>query len=262
MGVKILLGVNVTSVREEDNVLTDIEVWQSSGHTFMPCHSLVLSAGPWSDRLLKQLFPSTRIHIPFDIDSTSGNHLVLKIPGYEGERPHCDLIFLEGVIGQIFDISDYVEGSLYVGGYIARAEELPETVMEVKPQKDCIRKMKVIAMDFLASSDASDIDVLEVGRAYRPFLTIKRPIIAKAALHELFDKPEEKPAKGRAQIGGVFFNVGHGSDGITLSLGSGKVMSELIRNGRSTTDISGLTIPAGEAHSYVDSLSYLSKDSQ
>ena len=131
--MKVLLGANAVSVREKDNVLTDIEIGQSSGHSIMPCHSLVLSAGPWSDRLLKQLFPSSRIHIPFDINSTSGNHLVLKLPGYKGGRPHYDQIFLEGVIGQKVDVSDFIEGSLYVGGYIAKAEELPETVMEVKP---------------------------------------------------------------------------------------------------------------------------------
>ena len=196
LGVKILLGANVTSVREEDNVLTDIEIRQSSGHSIMPCHSLVLSAGPWSDRLLKQLFPSSRIHIPFDIDSTSGNHLVLKIPGYEGGRSHCDQIFLEGVIGQKVDISDFIEGSLYVGGYIAKAEQLPETVMEVKPQEDSVREMKMIAMGFLASSNNSDIEVLDVGRAYRPFLTMRRPIIAKAALHELLDNPRRHLLKG------------------------------------------------------------------
>ncbi|KAL8895871.1 MAG: hypothetical protein Q9207_007971 [Kuettlingeria erythrocarpa] len=163
---------------------------------------------------------------------TSGNHLVLRIPGYEGGRPHCDQIFLEGIIGQKVDISDFQEGSLYVGGYITKAEELPETVMEVKPQEDSVHEMKTIAMDFLACANKSDIEVLDVGRAYRPFLTMGRPVIAKAALHELLNKPQEVPAKGNAQTGGVFFNVGHGSDGITLGPGSGKVMSELIRTAR------------------------------
>ena len=43
--------------------------------------------------------------------------------------------------------------------------------------------------------------------------------------------------------GGVYLNVGHGRDGITLGPGSGKVMSELIERGRSeSADISGLGI--------------------
>ena len=86
-------------------------------------------------------------------------------------------------------------------------------------------------MDFLAPSNNSLIEVLNVGRAYRPFLTMRRPIIAKVALHELLNKPKKTLAKGSARTGGVFFNVGHGSSGITLGPGSGKVMSELIQNG-------------------------------
>lgn len=43
--------------------------------------------------------------------------------------------------------------------------------------------------------------------------------------------------------GGVFLNVRHGRDGITLGPGSGLVMSELIRGLSPSANITGLGLP-------------------
>ena len=88
----------------------------------------------------------------------------------------------------------------------------------------------------LAKSVLGDMEVLKEGRAYRPCLDHERPIIARIPLHELLGVTRQDGIEGReVEGGGVYLNVGHGRDGITLGPGSGKVMSELIERGRSVS---------------------------
>ena len=141
------------------------------------------------------------------------------------------------------DISSRPDGTLYIGGSLSAQEALPDTTTDVHTQLQYVRKMERLVASVLDCS-MDDIKVLEVGRAYRPCLEHGRPIVSQVPLDELLGMTCRDPIeRSEVKRGGVYLNVGHGCDGITLGPGSGKVMSELIEGGQSmSADISGLGI--------------------
>lgn len=207
----------------------------------MKFNNLVIAAGPWSQRVLSILFPASEISIPFQLAHAAGNHLRVAAPYWKPEDDNlgCQQLYLSGVLGSPLDISSFLGGTLYVGGYGAASEELPEFAHEVHAQPDAIVAMKNLCERVLNLPETEEVTVISAGRCYRPVLTIGRPIIAKLPLEQLL-----AGRKVPKNIAGAFYlNTGHGSDGITLGPGSGKVMSDLIYGRKPTINISGLGMP-------------------
>ncbi|KAI0100588.1 hypothetical protein GGR51DRAFT_575271 [Nemania sp. FL0031] len=269
MGAKILLNLQVTSVtlkagapssvvveQEHETLIGIVSKEQALQQQKMnsqriSCNNLVIAAGPWSQRVFKSLFPDSVINIPFDQDSKSGNSLLLKLPGYRNNRGYCDQVYLKDLIGKKVDLSDYLDGYIYLGGYLAGAEPLPEKVTDVKPQRKYIDEMLRTARKFLVAPGNEGVLIVAGGRAYRPVLSIDRPIITKVP-PKLLALGEIGGEQTRA-TGGVFLNVGHGSDGMTLGPGSGLVMSELIQGIPTSADITRLGLPIDKGRCSVSS---------
>ena len=245
MGVQILLDATITDVGVNRDSLESVHIAHKRQGRTLKCHSLVIAAGPWSEAVLSGLFPDSRVRIPSSKQPSSGNYIVAKVPGWDGgqDAKVCHQIYLEGLLRYKVDVSSRPDGTLYIGGSLSAQEELPETTTDVHPQSNYVRMMrKLVAQALGCSSD--DVEILEEGRAYRPCLEYGRPIIAQIPLDNLLCMEHRDPFQGKeVKRGGVYLNVGHGCDGITLGPGSGKVMSELIERGRSTSaDISGLGV--------------------
>lgn len=245
MGVRILLDATVTDVRVKYGCLKSVAITHAETETIIGCRSLVIAAGPWSERVLSGLFPDSQVRIPSGKQPNSGNYIVLKAPRWDGSHDTrlCHQIYLEGFIGHQVDISSRPDGTLYIGGSLSAQEALPETTTDVQPQVKYVCQMKrLVARVLDCSSD--DLEILEFGRAYRPCLEQERPIVAQVPLDELLGMTHPNLLDQRkVERGGVYLNVGHGRDGITLGPGSGKVMSELIEGYQSmSADISGLGI--------------------
>jgi glycine/D-amino acid oxidase-like deaminating enzyme len=222
----------------------------------MKCTNLVISAGPWSDRVFKLLFPFAKVKIPLNVSGASGNHLLIRTPHWKPSDDDfgCDQVYLDNVIvgGARLDVSTLLGGTMYVGGYGADPEELPALATQVQPQPNAVKAMKELVAGFLNLGEGESVEVLKEGRAYRPKVAVGRPIIAKLPPKLLFGENaakvgDEDNHSASAHIdvyGGVFVNTGHNRDGVTLGPGSGKVMAELIRGVKTSVDISGLGLPA------------------
>ena len=245
MGVQILLDTTITGVGMDHGSLKTVSIAYNQKRRTLECHSLVIAAGPWSEIVLNGLFPDSRVRIPTSEEPSSGNYLIVKVPGWAGgqDTAVCHQLYLEGLLGQKVDISSRPDGTLYVGGSLSAQEGLPETAANVHHQPEYVHQMRRL-VERVFSCSSEDVEVLEVGRAYRPFLEHGRPIVAQVPLDELLGTTHRRSFERReVGRGGVYLNVGHGCDGITLGPGSGKVMSELIEEGRSmSADISGLGI--------------------
>ncbi len=236
MGVQILLDTTITSVEVTHGSLKSVTIACNKKRGTLDCRSLVIAAGPWSESVLSGLFPDSRVRIPSNKQSSSGNYMIVKVPGWDGTQDTrvCHQIYLEDLFGLKVDISSRPDGTLYIGGTLSAQEELPETSTDVRPQPKYVREMKKLVESVLRCS-SDDIEILETGRAYRPCLEHGRPIVARIPLDDLLGMRYRDRTEGREveQGGGVYLNVGHGFDGITLGPGSGKVMSELIERGES-----------------------------
>lgn len=54
--------------------------------------------------------------------------------------------------------------------------------------------------------------------------------------------PDGPPLLGASGIDGLWLNVGHGSTGWAMSMGSGKVLADLVTGREPEIDLSGLTL--------------------
>ena len=245
MGVRILLGTTVTGVSMHHGSLKSVVITDKKGITVLDCHSLVIAAGPWSGSVLSGLFPKSRVRVPFNRHCNSGNYLLVKIPEWKGCRESgiCHQIYFKGPLSHDVNISSRPDGTLYIGESFSAQNELPATVSDVQYKSNDARTMKTTTERALGLS-SHDVVLLDAGRAYRPCLDRGRPIITQVSVAELLGTTYRSSTDGReAERSGVYLNVGHGYDGITLGPGSGKVMSELIEGLQATSaDISGLAI--------------------
>lgn len=243
MGVQILLDATITDVGVNHGCLESVTITRLGEFQTLECQSLVIAAGPWSEGVLNGLFPNSRVRIQSSKQTSSGNYIVVKVPSWDSHQDTrvCHQIYLEDLLGCKADISSRPDGTLYICGSLSAEEELPGTSSDVEPQADHVYQMqRLVEMELGWSS--GDVEILEGGRAYRPCLEHGGPIVAHIPLDDLLGMTHRDPGEeGDVEQGGVFLNVGHGRDGITLGPGSGKVMSELIEGVRSiSADISGL----------------------
>ncbi|KAH7320757.1 FAD dependent oxidoreductase [Stachybotrys elegans] len=266
LGVNFAFSSNVTSIALDtaSQRFKSVQVQQPDGTSrTLPCDALVIAAGPWSDRVFSSLFPSARIKLPFHIEGSAGHHFRVRTPGWTPWDTHdvgSQQVFPGNVMpgNDSLDITSFPNGQLYVGGYGAIPEPLPDLADAVEPQPSKIQAMVQLTRQFLGVPQDQVLEISDVGRAYRPRAVPNHPIITKIDWDLLgVDKPaagqfssqipmvaSDKSTTGcTGVVGGLFINTGHHSDGLTLSLGSGKVMGELLLGREPSVDISGLGLP-------------------
>ncbi|KAL6713618.1 hypothetical protein ACLMJK_009083 [Lecanora helva] len=242
--VRIYLDASVSGVHMDGGSLKSINIAQGKSILKVNCHSLVIAAGPWSERVIGELFPLAQLGLTSDFCSSSGNFLILNTPGIVNQESTecCHQFHLEGLIGRKVDISSRSDGTLYVGGSVADNEELPEVSTDVQPQPQCLREMLDLVAMFL-NWNSRESKILDRGRAYRPFLNSKAPVVCRVAAHKLMGTTCRVKSTQHASSGGIFLATGHGRDGIALGPGTGKIMSELILGYENpSVDISGLSL--------------------
>jgi len=187
--------------------------------------------------------------------TSAGNHFRVRTPGWkpEDDQKGSQQVFFQSEVPgrQGLDITSFPGGELYVGGWGAAPEELPELAEDVHAQPGEIEGMKESVKGYLRVPEGEELDVFAVGRCYRPLAEFGHPIVTKVNWellgmdNESQDRPlsseqEDGLQDNRFGLGGLFLNTAHFDDGVTLSLGSGKVMSELLLGLSPSVDISGL----------------------
>jgi glycine/D-amino acid oxidase-like deaminating enzyme len=112
----------------------------------------------------------------------------------------------------------------------------------MKPEKcQALRDAAVVLMGKLESEstgereikNVDDLDILQEGLCFRPWTKAGIPIVSKISEGILGDK-------AAIPSGGVFAAVAHGPWGISLSLGTGKVVAEMVAGKTPSADVSGL----------------------
>ena len=231
---------------------------ESSDHV-IPCNSIVIAAGPWTDRVFMTLFPAARLKVPMNATNSAGNHILVRNPRWKSsdDKNSTSQVFLNDILpgSDGLDITAFVGGNLYVGGYGATPEPLPDHADSVEAQPDKVNAMVELTRKYLCLGLHEKLEVLNTGRCYRPLAIPNKPIITKVKWDLLGDISPQTPCSIVRQyiaphedldyqsspvIGGLYINTGHNSDGVTLAPGSGKVMSELLLGRTPSADISRL----------------------
>jgi glycine/D-amino acid oxidase-like deaminating enzyme len=126
---------------------------------------------------------------------------------------------------------------IYIAGLNSSSIPLPNLATDSKIDPMSIGNLKKTAKRLLGTKlDAEDLEIVREGLCFRPATKKGVPIIARIP-----DKKLGAGMKTRGGIeGGIFLAAGHGPWGISNSLGTGKVMAEMMMGKKTSVDISGL----------------------
>ncbi|KAL8788878.1 MAG: hypothetical protein Q9195_007092 [Heterodermia aff. obscurata] len=236
-GVEIRLNEKATSVdlNKTDEALS-LGVIDGKGNALnLQCNHLVLAAGPWSPALFNQLFPKSSVKIEAVI--SAGEWFVFENPESFTEKSIAGVYFND-IVGQKLEFAGRNDNTIWTTGEKSEVGEVPSLGDIPKPDPSKLAKLRAYADMFLkhphTDGGQQGLRVLRHGRSYRPATWNSLPVIAGIPSCSLNTK-ESGHAGAR-----VFINSGHGSYGVTLSMGSGKLMSQMILNKRLDVDISKL----------------------
>lgn len=248
----------------DTNAISAVKVLNSVSQTesVIPCTNLVICAGPWTSQVFKSLFPSAKLRL--NVSALAGYSLVLRSPRhtlsherdtYKG-RSHAVFTTHPRSCGFCPEVFSREGAEIYIAGLNSSDIPLPaqaEGSREIMDKQE-IQKLKAVAVRLMgklaegnleASDDIPNVDDLEVlreGLCFRPVTTSGRPVISRISEDLLgMDVKTESSRTGREK-GGVFVATGHGPWGITLSLGTGKVVADMVDGVKTSADVSGLSV--------------------
>ena len=190
--------------------------------------------------------------------------MVLKSPRWAAEASNTNAlsshaVFTSDPAGFSPEFFSRTGGEIWFGGLNSSTLPLPPDAGKITPDPKAIEKLMVVAKKLLGIPEAVDeLEVLREGLCFRPVSQSGEPFISRVADDQLGGGMKTRPGGD----GGVFVSAGHGPwgkfpvllsnlqkllkliqvAGITHSLGTGKVLSELVDSLETSCDISDLKI--------------------
>ncbi|KAH7310953.1 hypothetical protein BKA65DRAFT_558782 [Rhexocercosporidium sp. MPI-PUGE-AT-0058] len=232
LGVKFILNSVVTSLERDDSAhrFTSATVQSKEpapSTQTIPCSSVAIAAGPWSDRVFSHLFPSARCKLRMNTTRSAGNHFLARIPHWKpsDDDKGINKVFLNDAIQgpNGLDITSFLGGTLYVGGHGAKPETLSDRADSIEAQPEEIAEMAKLTRTFLRLEADQELKIINTGRCYRPLALPNRPIITKVPWPLLSSEVRQPVEPERVSTNcpglfrdGLFINLGHNSDGVTL----------------------------------------------
>ncbi|KGO39193.1 FAD dependent oxidoreductase [Penicillium expansum] len=257
-GVKLHNPAQATAViKDGKDMITGVKIvsLDSKKESIIPCTNLVLSMGPWTPRALRDLFPSSQVL--FDISPLAGYSLVVRSPRYTMEhernvyRGSSHAVFTTHPPSCGFSAEIFLRegGEIYIAGLNNPTMKLPSCAGDTSQLFDPseMQKLKDVAVRLMGdlpkgtkeatdeTSNTDDLEIIREGLCFRPVGDNGIPTIGRVGDHSL----------GGVKVnpkGGVFIAAGHGAWGISLCLGTGKVVSEMIKKQKLSVDVSGLAV--------------------
>lgn len=254
-GVKLHHPARAVSVVTDQGTITGVKIvdFNTQKETTIPCTNLIVSAGPWTPQVFQEIFPSSEVSLP--IGPLAGYSLVLRSPRYtlehervtHGGKSHAIFTTHPDSCGFCPEIFSREGGEIYIAGLNSWDIPLPSHAEgsrdvfdpnEIARLKDVsVRLMGKLADGSAESTDdvpnVDDLEIVREGLCFRPVTSRGTPLVSKVEEHSL---------GGVRARGGVYVAAGHGPWGISLSLGTGKVVAEMVQGVRTSADISGLAV--------------------
>lgn len=250
---------------------------ETETETDVPCTRLLIAAGAWSPQVFAALFPDATI-AALPISSLAGHSIVVRSPrwagigagaragaraekekntvnkgegegeGGGGEGCHAVFTTAPDVPGYAPELFSRPNGHIFVGGLNSATEPLPPlpTDARARIRRGAVEQLRGTARLLLVgrppdTSDDDDDDNLEVireGLCFRPATARGTPILDRVPDAWLGGGSKVRTRPGAE--GGVYVAAGHGPWGISLGLGTGMVMAEMMQGRGASADVSGL----------------------
>ncbi|TKA64264.1 hypothetical protein B0A49_05357 [Cryomyces minteri] len=240
-GVQLHHPARVISVSKDirDN-LASVRLLSSDGtETDIPCTRLLIAAGAWTPRAFGTLFPSATLTLP--VSQLAGHSLVVRSPRWSAahEEKGCHAVFATDSAGFSPEIFSRIGGEIYVAGLNDSGIPLPDLPTDARIDAEEVHRLKEVATRLLGIPSAEDdLEVVREGLCFRPVTPRGQPILSRIPDAQLGDR---YATRGGGE-GGVFVAAGHGPWGISHSLGTGKVMAEMLEGLPTSANVRGLAL--------------------
>jgi glycine/D-amino acid oxidase-like deaminating enzyme len=241
--------VSVTKDMREEIASIRILNTETHSETDLPCTKVLIAAGAWSPQVFSTLFPRAKKKLP--ISSLAGHSLVLRSPRWRKEHQEmgCHAIFTTDEEGYSPEIFSRLGEEIYIAGLNSSSLALPDLATASVVDENAVNKLMRTSKRLLGVVDlkadelkvdelkvdgpkVDDLEVLRKGLCFRPVTNRGTPFLTRIPDNILSDVR----IRGAGE-GGVWLAAGHGPWGISLSLGSGKVMAEMIQGKPPSVDI-------------------------
>lgn len=239
-GVKVYQPARVVSVAKDSRgELAGVRIEKEGEEVDVPCSRVVITAGPWTPKVFQELFPHAHVKIP--ISPLAGHSLLLRSPRWTAamEDKGCHAVFATDTIGYSPELFSRLGEELYIAGLNSMTIPLTDESKLPEANPEDIETLKRTATRMLALPGAeNDLQILREGLCFRPVTSSGRPIISRI--------PDNKLGDGMATRadfeGGVYVAAGHGAWGISQSLGTGKVLTEMMDGLPMSANIKALSL--------------------
>ncbi|KAG9022835.1 hypothetical protein FS837_006124 [Tulasnella sp. UAMH 9824] len=229
-GVQISIAT-VTELHDKGNGTREVvAVDDNGGRITFIATDVIFAAGPWTGRLAKQLLGDKAGPAAYVQPSNCSNSIIIRpTSGSSPVSGHALFTVLKlpsGVFGEP-EVYPRPDGSVYIcGGGSSTDDPLPEKCKEVKATDELVQKLKNYAA--FVSPDFLDVD----GK--------KATLEAEQACYRPNSEKTGDPIIGKFGEG-LWIASGHQVWGINNGPGTGKVLAELMLDGKATSaDISAL----------------------
>jgi glycine/D-amino acid oxidase-like deaminating enzyme len=247
-GVQIHHPAQVISLNKDDaGTVVGVNLVSDGGNVpgEITCMNVVLASGAWTPSAFKKVFPDSTISIP--ISPLAGYSLLIKSPRHsllEEERygrSHAIFSAPTRTYSWAPEIFSRRGGDIYIAGLNDPTLPLPEQATGTTTNDESIAEVIKVAVQLMGRAKSkgdmiaeNDLEVTREALCFRPVTKRGTPIITKVSDGLLGNGTKSPPD------GGVFIAAGHGPWGISLSLGTGKVVAEMIQGTKTSANISRL----------------------
>lgn len=172
----------------------------------------------------------------------AGDWIVCRNPCPTAQRTVAYVSF-EAIVGEKMEFAARNDGTIWVCGRKDYTAPLPLPGQTAKPNQEMIEELLGRARKWLNSKcrclekHANELQLVSKGRAFRPATKSGLPVISEVTPSDLTGDLTIS-AQSSKSSSGAFVCWGHGSYGLTLGMGTGKLMGQIICGEKPDLDLS------------------------
>ncbi|KAI4121852.1 MAG: hypothetical protein LQ338_006133 [Usnochroma carphineum] len=156
---------------------------------------------------------------------------------FENSQPDSEIAatYFDDIVDHKLEFAGRNDHTIWATGEKSTIGTVPDVGEVPHPDPASLAKLKAYS-DIFLKHPHGELRAITQGRSYRPENQKQLPVIAAI--------PSSKLSRARCCDGkpSVYINSGHGSYGVTLGMGSGKIMSQMVLGEEPDVDVSKLGV--------------------
>lgn len=251
LGVNIRTGLRIKAVELSDGntvqAVTCSKIDEGSSEQSplrIECGRVLLACGPWTPKVFGTLFPSSPIRLRWV--TNAGDWILCKNPCMKTQST-VGFVSFAPLLGEKIEFAARNDGTVWACGRRNIDADLPSPDLLGEPDEKLINELIDHARGWLnwnctcdlaaeTHHTAREFQLVGQGRAFRPATESGLPTISGVSASGLTDA--NGTADPASNPSGVFVCWGHGSYGLTLGMGSGRLISQLMLGEETDIDVS------------------------